>query len=91
MDTTSLKKALKDAFDAAYNSASNPDTRDSVLEKLCSDFGDALEAWAKTMKVTVTAPTGQIAVAGSPSAQTNPAPVTISGDPENPAQFGGVS
>lgn len=70
LDKNTLKSSLKNIFETEGNTA------ESVAEAIAA----AVDTYVKTAEVTVTAPTGAIAVAGSPSAQSNPAPVVIKGN-----------
>lgn len=56
-------------------------------EYYASQLANIIEKFVKTADVKVIAPTGLIAVQGSPSAQANVAPITIEGKPT----MGGLS
>lgn len=78
IDTATLKSELTNIFGQEHSSAEAADLISKALEK-----------WIKTATVQVTAATGTIAVAGSATAQSNPAPISISGSPSS--STGGIS
>lgn len=90
IDTTTLQADIKTAFQNA-NAVTDPNTRDTALDTLCTAIANAVEKWIKTGTVQVTAPTGGIAVVGSATAQANAAPIPITGSPTDPMQKGGIS
>lgn len=55
---------------------SEGNTADSVADALAT----AIDTYVKSAKVTVTAPTGAIAVQGSATAQSNVVPIQIEGE-----------
>lgn len=69
LDKDTLKSSLKTIFETEGNTA----------ESVATAIANAVETYVKSAKVTVTAPTGAIAVQGSPSAQSNVAPISIEG------------
>lgn len=69
LDKDTLKSSLKNIMESEGNNA------DSVADALAT----AIDNYVKSAKVTVTAPTGAIQVQGSPSAQSNVAPIQIEG------------
>ena len=70
LDKDALKNELKTIMQTEGNDA------DSVANALAN----AIDAYVKSAKVTVTAPIGAIAVQGSPTAQSNVAPISIEGE-----------
>jgi hypothetical protein len=70
LDKDALKNALKTIMQTEGNDA------DSAANALAN----AIDAYVKSAKVTVTAPIGAIAVQGSPKAQSNVAPISIEGE-----------
>lgn len=75
-----LKSDLKDAIlSAAGDNAQDNVSLDDAIDRIADAIAGAVDDYVKTAEVTVTAPIGVIAVAGSPSAQSNPAPVVIKG------------
>lgn len=70
LDKDALKNALKTIMQTEGNDA------DSAANALAN----AIDAYVKSAKVTVTAPIGAIAVQGSPTAQSNVAPISIEGE-----------
>lgn len=70
LDKDALKNALKTIMQTDGNDA------DSAANALAN----AIDAYVKSAKVTVTAPIGAIAVQGSPTAQSNVAPISIEGE-----------
>lgn len=68
------KDTLIDDLTAMFGKGGN--TKESVSK----DLADAIEKYVKSAKVSVTAPTGAIQVQGSPSAQSNVAPIIIDGE-----------
>lgn len=70
LNKDALKNALKTIMQTDGNDA------DSAANALAN----AIDAYVKTAKVTVTAPTGAIAVQGSPTAQSNVVPIQIEGE-----------
>lgn len=69
LDKDTLKSSLKTIFETEGNTA----------ESVATAIANAVDTYVKSAKVTVTAPTGAIAVQGSPSAQSNVAPISIEG------------
>jgi hypothetical protein len=72
-----LKTRLKEAF--ISNGAPNEATADSVAENIASAISEAVDTYVRTALVSVTAITGQIAVEGTATAQSNIIPITIEG------------
>ncbi|MBQ3840558.1 MAG: hypothetical protein II819_11595 [Fibrobacter sp.] len=70
LNKDALKNALKTIMQTEGNDA------DSAANALAN----AIDAYVKSAKVTVTAPIGAIAVQGSPTAQSNVAPISIEGE-----------
>lgn len=73
LNKTALEKALKNVFTAERD----PET---AAAKAAAEIAKAIDDYVKTAKVTVVAPTGAISVVGSPSAQSNAQPITITGE-----------
>lgn len=67
-----LKKDLKTAAEA---NSKNDVTLDQALERLANVVADKVDAYIKTMTITIASELVQ--VQGSPSAQTNAAPIVI--------------
>lgn len=67
-----LKKDLKTAAEA---NSKNDVTLDQALERLANVVADNVDAYIKTMTITIAS--GLVQVQGSPSAQTNAAPIVI--------------
>lgn len=67
-----LKKDLKTAAEA---NSKNDVTLDQALERLANVVADNVDAYIKTMTITIAS--GLVQVQGSPSAQTNAAPIII--------------
>jgi len=55
----------------------------AAQQKLAEDLADAIIGIIKKGKVTIVVPPGTIQVQGSPSAQTNASPITLTGDPNS--------
>ena len=70
LDKDSLKSKLKTIFETEGNDA----------ESVAAAMADAFDSDVNTAKVTLTAPTGAIAVQGSPTAQSNVVPIQIEGE-----------
>lgn len=70
LDKDTLKSSLKTIFETEGNTA----------ESVATAIANAVDTYVKSAKVTVTAPTGAIQVQGSPSAQSNVAPIQIEGE-----------
>lgn len=70
LDKSTLKSSLKTIFETEGNTA----------ESVADAIANAVDAYVKGATVTVTAPTGAIAVQGSATAQSNVAPITIEGE-----------
>lgn len=67
-----LKKDLKTAAEA---NSKNDVTLDQALERLANVVADNVDAYIKTMTITIAS--GLVQVQGSPSAQANVAPIVI--------------
>lgn len=67
-----LKKDLKTAAEA---NSKNDVTLNQALERLANVVADNVDAYIKTMTITIAS--GLVQVQGSPSAQTNAAPIVI--------------
>lgn len=70
LDKSTLKSSLKTIFETEGNTA----------ESVADAIANAVDTYVKGAKVTVTAPTGAIAVQGSPTAQSNVVPIQIEGE-----------
>lgn len=79
LNKTKLISDLQAIFEKEGNTAAS----------VASDLADAFEGYVKSGTVTVTALTGQIQVQGSPTAQANAAPITITG--ESSTSTGGIT
>lgn len=62
---------------------------DEALQNMADEMAAAIDSYLKTATVKVTAITGEIAVQGSPTAQANVAPITLTGN--DPLHLGGLS
>lgn len=71
------KTALENALKTIFTTERDPAT---AAAKAASEIAKAIDDYVKTAKVTVVAPTGAISVTGSPSAQSNAQPITITGE-----------
>lgn len=80
-----VKDTLKSDLKTAILSAANTNAQDNVsldeaIDRIAEAVAGAVDKYVKTAKVTVTAPTGAISVQGSPTAQSNVAPIQIEGE-----------
>lgn len=72
-----LKARLKAAF--ILNGSPDEETANFVAENISSAIAESVDAYVRTALVSVTAITGQIAVSGTATAQSNIIPITIEG------------
>ena len=77
LDKATLKNDIKSLRDAMKNIDDPVQANEYYAEQLST----IIDKFVKTAKVTVIAPSGLISVVGSPTAQANPAPITITGTP----------
>lgn len=76
-----LKSDLKTAIlSAAISNAKDNVTLDEAIGRIAEAIAGAVDTYVKSAKVTVTAPTGAIAVQGSATAQSNVVPIQIEGE-----------
>lgn len=70
LDKSTLKSSLQSIFETEGNTS----------ESVATAIADAVDAYVKSAKVTVTALPGEIAVQGSATAQSNVVPIQIEGE-----------
>lgn len=72
-----LKESLKSAADDNLKISPNDPTQalDKAMENLANAIADKVDAYIKTMTITIAS--GLVQVQGSPSAQTNAVPIII--------------
>jgi len=76
LNLTKFKSDLKnDLKTAAEANSKNDVTLDQALERLANVVADNVDAYIRTMTITIAS--GLVQVQGSPSAQTNAAPIVI--------------
>jgi hypothetical protein len=78
LDKGKLKDDIKAAFVAAA-STTDPAQRDAALDAIADAITNAIETYVSNADVQVTAQVGEIAVQGTPAAQTNSAPIVLRG------------
>lgn len=77
LKTDDLKQSIK----TAYLQAQTMKTQGEAIEFLSTKLSEAMKAFVMSGDVKVIAPSGQISVVGSASAQSNPVPIAIDGKP----------
>lgn len=72
-----LKESLKSATDENLKISPNDPAKalDKAMENLANAIADKVDAYIKTMTITIAS--GLVQVQGSPSAQTNSTPIVI--------------
>lgn len=80
LDKLTLKNDLKTALNNA-ESANKKDgvTSEHALDKLADVLAGVIDSYIRSAAVKVTALPGQIAVTGTPAAQSNAAPIELQG------------
>lgn len=74
----SFKESLAGAMQAAAEqNMANPSTTEDAIRRLADAIAEQVDAYVKTMTITIA--TGLVQVQGTPSAQANVAPIIIEG------------
>ena len=71
LNKTTISTAIKTVLDA------NAGNENRTIQQTAGDLADAIIAAIKSLRITIS--TGTIAVQGSPSAQSNVTPITLTG------------
>lgn len=78
LNIESFKDSLAEALQvAAEKNMENPTTTEDAMRRLANAIAEQVDAYVKTMTITIA--TGLVQVQGTPSAQANVAPIIIEG------------